>query len=97
MRRWVLVAVLVVTAAAVAEVAGAAAEIPNLARGRALYENHCRLCHTLDIHRRPNRLPLNADELRQMVEHWSGQENLRWGREEVEDVVYYLQQTRYHF
>lgn len=74
-----------------------AAEIPDLARGRALYENHCQFCHTPTIHSRPNRLPLNADELRQIVVHWSGQENLRWSAEEIEDVVYYLQQTRYKF
>ena len=75
----------------------AAAEIPDVARGRALYENHCQVCHTPNVHGRPNRLPLNADELRQIVEHWSGQEKLRWGPEEVEDVVYYLRQTRYRF
>jgi mono/diheme cytochrome c family protein len=74
-----------------------AAEIPNLARGRALYENHCQVCHTPNIHSRPNRLPLGANELRQIVIHWSKQENLRWGAEEVTDVVFYLQQTRYKF
>ena len=73
------------------------AEIPDLARGRALYENHCQVCHTPNIHSRPNRLPLNADELRDIVAHWSRQENLRWSPEEVEDVVFYLQQTRYKF
>lgn len=77
--------------------ANAAAEIPDVARGRALYENHCQVCHTPDVHGRPNRLPLNADELRQIVEHWSREENLRWGREDVEDVVFYLRQTRYRF
>jgi mono/diheme cytochrome c family protein len=74
-----------------------AAEIPSLARGRALYENHCEVCHTPNVHSRPNRLPLNADELRQIVVHWSKQENLRWGPQEVEDVVFFLQQTRYRF
>ncbi len=86
-----------VLAGAAGSVNAAAAEIPDVARGRALYENHCQVCHAPNVHGRPNRLPLNADELRQIVEHWSKQENLRWGPEEVEDVVYYLRLTRYGF
>ena len=95
MERWRAAGV-VAALMALAGLSGAA-EIPNLARGRALYENHCQVCHTPNVHSRPNRLPLNADELRQIVVHWSDQENLRWSAEEAEDVVYFLQQTRYKF
>ena len=95
MKRWLAVG-LAAALTALGSLSGAA-EIPDLARGRALYENHCQVCHTPNIHSRPNRLPLNADELRDIVAHWSRQENLRWSPEEVEDVVFYLQQTRYKF
>ena len=96
MKRWIMVAGFFATLfvpPALAE----AAEIPDAARGRALYENHCQVCHTPNIHSRLNRIPLDADELRQITAHWSRQENLRWSAEEVEDVVYYLRLTRYGF
>lgn len=66
-------------------------------RGRALYENHCEYCHTSKIHARPNRLPLTKNELRLIIDNWQRQENLPWTSEEVEDVVEYLNVTRYHF
>lgn len=76
-------------------VASAAAE--NLARGRALYENHCVVCHTPKIHTRPNRLPLNIEDLQQIVNHWAKQEGLRWSEEDTADVVWFLNQTKYRF
>jgi mono/diheme cytochrome c family protein len=75
----------------------AAAEAPDLERGRGLYENHCQVCHTPKVHSRLNRLPIDANELRQIVDNWQKEENLRWGPQDVEDVVYYLRQTRYKF
>lgn len=66
-------------------------------RGRALYENHCEFCHTSKIHMRPNKLPLTKNELRLMIDDWRRQENLPWTPEEVEDVLEYLNLTRYHF
>lgn len=74
-----------------------AAELPNLERGRLLYENHCQVCHTPDIHRRANRLPLNAAEVREIVRHWQEAEKLSWREQDIEDVVHFLRQTRYRF
>jgi len=96
MKRWTMVAGFFATLFVAPALAGAA-EIPDAARGRALYENHCQVCHTPNIHSRLNRIPLNADELRRITAHWSRQENLRWSAEEVEDVVYHLRLTRYGF
>ena len=78
---------------AMAASAGAA----DAARGRALYENHCMVCHTPKVHTRPNRIPINVEELRQIVTQWAKEENLRWSREEVDDVVWYLNQTKYKY
>jgi hypothetical protein len=69
----------------------------DLDRGRALYENHCQYCHTPKIHSRPNKLPLTKNELRLMIDDWRRQENLPWTPEEVEDVLEYLNVTRYHY
>ena len=95
MKRWLMAAFLAALQAL--PVLSCASEISDLERGHALYENHCQVCHTANVHSRPNRIPLNVDELRQIVTQWSVQENLRWSAEDVEDVVYYLQRTRYRF
>lgn len=69
----------------------------DVSRGRALYENHCQYCHTAKIHTRPNRLPATKNEVRLLVDDWRRQANLPWTPEEVEDVLEYLNVTRYHF
>ncbi len=66
-------------------------------RGRALYENHCQQCHTSKIHSRANKLPMTKHEVRLLVDDWRRQANLPWTPEEVEDVVEYLNVTRYKF
>ena len=69
----------------------------DVARGRALYENHCGFCHTPKIHSRANKLPATKNEVRLMVDDWRRQSNLAWTPEEIEDVVEYLNATRYKF
>lgn len=82
---------------AIAAQAAIAADVPSIQRGRLLYENHCQVCHTSDIHRRPNRIPLNAAELRGIVDQWQKQEKLNWSEQEIADVVQFLRETRYRF
>jgi mono/diheme cytochrome c family protein len=89
--------ILFVPAIAIAVAAPAATYDSRLERGRALYERHCGYCHTSSIHARPNKLPLTRDELAAIVDHFRRTENLAWTREEVDDVVEYLNRTRYHF
>jgi mono/diheme cytochrome c family protein len=66
-------------------------------RGRMLYENHCQQCHTPNIHSRAKKLPLDRNELRVIVDDWRRQINLPWTPAETEDVVEYLNRTRYRF
>ncbi|MDP2240615.1 MAG: cytochrome c [Burkholderiales bacterium] len=84
-------------AVAAATAAVQAADLPDLERGRALYENHCRICHTQQVHERPNRLSIDLADLRLIVDNWQKQERLRWSAQEVDDVVWFLNQTRYRF
>jgi mono/diheme cytochrome c family protein len=77
--------------------APAAAQLPDPARGRALYENHCIACHTERIHSRPVRIALTREALREIVEHWRRQQNLAWSAQDTEDVVEFLGRTRYKF
>lgn len=76
---------------------GWGAELPDLERGRALYENHCVVCHTPKVHRRVPSLPLHTDDLRFIVTLWASQQGLRWSRDDIEDVVHYLDRTYYGF
>lgn len=95
MRRGLSLAAGLAVVAATAAMQGA--ELPDLERGRALYENHCRVCHTEQVHGRPNRLPIDQADLRQIVDNWQKQEQLRWNAQEVDDVMWFLNQTRYRY
>lgn len=73
------------------------ADIPDAKRGEALYENHCQFCHTPKVHSRANKLPQTRNELRGIIDDWQRQQNLRWTESEVNDVLEYLNRTKYRF
>lgn len=70
---------------------------PGFERGRVLYEAHCQQCHTPKIHSRVNQIPITRDELAGIVDHFRRTEGLAWTPEEIDDVVEFLNRTRYHF
>jgi mono/diheme cytochrome c family protein len=59
-------------------------------RGQALYENHCKACHTPWAHTRDNRKVNSLEGLRARVAAWSAHAGLDWGQEEIDDVSGYL-------
>jgi mono/diheme cytochrome c family protein len=69
----------------------------DLERGRALYENHCVVCHTSKVHRRMPPSAIDREALRFIVKVWVEENRLRWGEEEIDDVVHYLDRAYYHF
>ena len=66
-------------------------------RGQILYEKHCGACHTPGIHFRRETLPVSRDELLGLVDLFRRQAGLAWTPEEINDVVEFLNRTRYHF
>ena len=70
---------------------------PDPARGQLLYEKHCSACHTPGIHYRRDTLPISRDELLGLVDLFRRQAGLAWTPEEIDDVVEFLNRTRYHF
>src|SRR5687768_12480494 len=70
---------------------------PDVERGRALYENHCVVCHTSKVHRRFPPSAIDMEALRFIVKVWVEENRLKWGPEEIEDVVQYLDRTHYRF
>ena len=49
------------------------------------------------VHEREQRLPENLGELQRKVERWQQNQGLHWGREEIADVVDYLNASQYRF
>ena len=74
---------------------GAQAQTADLERGRALYQRHCIVCHTEKVHRRVPSVAANKDHLRFIVTVWVMHESMRWSKQDIEDVVHYLDRTYY--
>jgi len=64
-------------------------------RGRALYENHCRVCHEDWAHTGEGRRVNSLEGLRARVSSWSVHSGLQWDTEEIEDVTRYLNRRFY--
>ncbi|MDA8109504.1 MAG: cytochrome c, partial [Betaproteobacteria bacterium] len=67
-------------------------------RGRELYEAYCGGCHYERVHQRgPERTDMRTLEaLRAEVMRWAGQTRQRFTREDIEDIVAYLNRSHYH-
>lgn len=78
-------------------VSAAYAQISDPGRGRALYENHCQVCHTSKVHARAKRLPATRAEVRDIVDNWQAQQQLTWSASDIDDVVEFLNRTHYKF
>ena len=70
---------------------------PVPSRGQLLYENHCMACHESVVHIRTQRQARSLSALRAQVLHWTAYLQLRWGKEEVGDVVDHLNRQYYKF
>lgn len=72
------------------------APIKTASRGQLLYENHCMGCHESVVHVRERRQVKSLAELQAQALRWSSYQNLRWNKEEVGEVVRYLDERYYH-
>ncbi len=87
-----IIALLTCSAALAAPVAHA-----DAVRGRALYEQHCNLCHLSTAHVRANHKVENVQDLRHFVRRWSDYLKLGWAEEDRMDVEEYLHSAYYRF
>jgi mono/diheme cytochrome c family protein len=72
-------------------------KVPAQTRGEMLYTNHCLNCHESIVHVREKRSAKNLDAIRDAVNRWSQELELKWSSREVEDVVLYLNLRYYHY
>ncbi len=68
----------------------------NFARGQELYNQQCQSCHEDLLHAR-NRKLKTLDALRKRIEDWVSHTGNPWSREEIDDVLYYLNKSFYRF
>lgn len=68
----------------------------NFARGQELYNQQCQSCHEDLLHAR-NRKPKTLKGLRSRIQDWSSHTGNSWSAEEIDDVLYYLNRSFYHF
>jgi mono/diheme cytochrome c family protein len=80
-------------AAALACTGGTAAP----SRGELLYTTHCIACHTKQMHWRDARRATDWASLKEQVQRWQSDAQLRWSDDDVTEVARYLNDTIYHF
>ena len=88
MKRLILIGVLVATSPAV---------VADVARGKALHDEHCMKCHDTGVYSRDNRFIKNREALAKQVQRCQLSAGAQWFDENVNDVVEYLNATFYKF
>ena len=96
MRNRVLAAVILQVALWLAA-PGAIAQSQEIARGRALYETRCGLCHDRSVHQRNPRAAQSFAEIRSFVVRWDRELGAVWRAEEIDAVSRYLNDRYYHY
>ena len=66
-------------------------------RGRELYDTYCGACHYVRVHERDRSRSLvhTIAELREQVTRYAAQTGHRFTREDIEDLVAYLNESHY--
>lgn len=72
------------------------AKAEDFARGYDLYSHHCQSCHTDGLHR-SNPKVKNLTDLRARVQAWAAHSGNDWTPQEVDDVVFFLNESFYRF
>lgn len=99
-----LPALLMIATALVATLATAAQNVPtdhaitataDMARGRALYQTACDLCHTQNIHWRDKRLVSSWPTLVNEVTRWQRNAGQKWEPSDINNVAAYLNDRFY--
>lgn len=66
-------------------------------RGMSLYENHCTVCHTSQVHIREKRKGKSLALVEAWIRRWAGELQLEWSDEEVKEVLRYLNSRYYKY
>lgn len=69
----------------------------NFRRGQELYGDHCDACHDSLTHPGKEQKVKSLSELRKRIASWADHTGQYWGNSEIDDVLYYLNKSYYHF
>ena len=70
---------------------------PEMSRAGLLYENHCNLCHTQQVHWRDKKIANNWESLIVQVDFWQHASGLDWTKADIKEVSRYLNARFYHY
>ena len=81
-----------------AALAAVPAQAQDARRGRQLYETHCLSCHYEHVHERArDRSRVRSlDDLQKQVKAWGELTGQAFTREDLDDIVAYLNESHYH-
>ncbi|BAV33958.1 hypothetical protein SCL_1653 [Sulfuricaulis limicola] len=84
--------------AAVLSVSAQAASLPgDSASGKKLYEANCMSCHKDDVHTRKDHTVKNLKGLTEQIHNCEHMTDIKLGKNQVNDLVKYLNDTYYKF
>lgn len=66
-------------------------------RGQKLYDEHCDACHDSLTHPGKEQKVKSLAELRRRIASWADHTGQYWSEREIDDVLYYLNRSYYHF
>jgi mono/diheme cytochrome c family protein len=71
------------------------ASAADLERGKALHDNHCRMCHDSVAYKRGKRIAQDYAQVKAQVIRWQTNTGLRWTAEDIDNVTAYVARTFY--
>ncbi len=74
-----------------------AAHAENFGRGQELFDHQCKGCHDdLRLAAKEGKAKTLKD-LRNKIASWAEHSGAEWGKSEVDDVLFYMDKSFYHF
>ncbi len=65
--------------------------------GQELYNDHCDACHESFTHPGKDRKVQSLSDLKKRITSWAEHTGQYWSEQDINDVVYYLDKSYYHF
>ena len=69
----------------------------NFERGQELFQHQCGGCHGDLVVADKQGKAKTLEELRKKIASWADHSGAEWGNSEVDDVLYYMNKSFYHF
>ncbi len=65
--------------------------------GQELYNDHCDSCHESFTHPGKDRKVQSLSDLKKRITSWAEHTGQYWSEQDINDVVYYLNKSYFHF